>query len=309
MKKVLKTIAIILGIILFLFILNYARINIFYQYHKQEYKDSFKIYGNTGNYVPQGLTYSDKYHVVLQTSYQSDHDASMLFVVDFKSHKLLKSLKLIDMDGNNNSHHVGGITTNNETVWISNDYELEEYSLEEILNTTEDTIQSKGVYDLPIRGDFCTYHEGRLWIGDFYLKPFYDVPNGDPLLLSYIVDGTLDYSSPEIAISLPKMVQGLTFDQDNHFVVTESFTYLINSNFSIYEDVTKSRSQDTITIENNTIPHYDLKKHLIKTIKMPPMAEELFYLDGEYYILFESSTDHYSMAYPKIQNVIQYKVK
>lgn len=309
MKKALKTIAVILGIILFLFILNYGRIIIFYQYHKKEYKDSFKLYGNTGNYVPQGLTYSEEYNVVLQTSYQSDHDVSMLFVVDFETKELLKSLMLKDMDGNNNTHHVGGVTTDNKTVWISNDYQIEEYSLDEILNTEEKFVQATSITKLPIRGDFCTYHEGHLWIGDFYLKPFYDVPNGDPLLLSYIVDDKVDYSSPEVAISLPKMVQGLTFDQDNHFVVTESFTYLINSNFSIYEDVTKSRSQDTITVSGKTIPHYDLKKHLIKNIKMPPMAEELFYLDGEYYILFESSTDHYSMAYPKIQNVIQYKVK
>lgn len=295
---------------MFLFVLNYARINIFYQYHKQEYKDSFKIYGNTGNYVPQGLTYSDKYNVVLQTSYQSDHDASMLFVVDFKSHKLLKSLKLIDMDGNNNSHHVGGITTDNETVWISNDYEVEEYSLEEILNTTEDTIQSKGVYDLPIRGDFCTYHDGILWIGDFYLKPFYDVPNGNPLLFGYKVEDSIHYSLPEVVISLPKMVQGLTFDDDDHFVLTESFTYLINSNFSIYQNVLEKDSSLNITVNAHKIPYYQLnRENLIKTIKLPPMAEELFYLDDSYYILFESSTDHYSMAYPKIKNVIQYKVK
>jgi len=216
----------------------------------------------------------------------------------------------MDMDGNDNSHHVGGITTNNETVWISNDYEVEEYSLKEILNTTEDTIQSKGVYDLPIRGDFCTYHDGVLWIGDFYLKPFYDVPNGNPLLFGYKVEDTIHYSLPEVVISLPKMVQGLAFDDKDHFVLTESFTYLINSNFSIYQNVLEKDSSEIITVNSHKIPYYQLnRKNLIKNIKLPPMAEEFFYYDSSYYILFESSTDYYSMAYPKIKNVIQYKVK
>jgi len=309
MKKIFKMTLFILGLILFLFLLNYARIIIFYMYHKGEYQDAFPIYGNQNHYVPQGLTYSEKYNIVLQTSYQSDHDVSMLYVIDFEKKELIKSIMLRDMNGLDNTHHVGGITTDNQTVWISNDYQIEEYSLEEILNTEDNFVQAKKIMKLPIRGDFCTYHDGYLWIGDFYLKPFYDVPDGNPLLLGYLVEENVEYSSPELAISLPKMVQGLTFDQEHHFVVTESFTYLINSNFSIYEDVTKSRSQDTITVSGKTIPYYDLKKHFIKNIKMPPMAEALFYLNGEYYILFESSTDHYSMAYPKIQNVIRYKEK
>ena len=51
------------------------------------------------------------------------------------------------------------------------------------------------------------------------------------------------------------------------------------------------------------------KKNRLKRIKIPPMAEGMFYKDGYIYILFESSTENYSMADPKIDTVIKYKIK
>ena len=307
-KRIIKVLVLIIVICLSLFILNYIRINLSYSIHKKEYKDSFPVYGNTNHYIPQGLTYSDQYEVVLQTSYNSDHKVSKLFVIDFYTGNLIKELDLLDENGKANNHHVGGITTNNKTVWISNDYEIEEYSLEEIINTDNTSIRSTSTTKLPIRGDFCTYHDDMLWIGDFYLKPFYDVPNGNPLLLGYSIEEDVNYKKPVVAISLPKMVQGLTFNDKNEFIFTESFTYLIKSNFSIYENILKEEADVTIDINDNKVPYYDIKHRLKKTIKMPPMAEELFYLDGEYYILFENSTDSYSLALPKMKNVIKYKI-
>ncbi len=307
-KRIIKVLLIIIVIGISLFILNYVRINISYSIHKDEYKDAFPVYGNTNHYVPQGLTYSDQYKVVLQTSYNSDHKVSKLYVIDFETGILEKELELQDENGNNNTHHVGGITTNDKTVWISNDYEIEEYSLEEIMTTDNKSVRCTNTIKLPIRGDFCTYHDDMLWIGDFYLKPFYDVPNGNPLLLGYSFQENINYDKPDVAISLPKMVQGLVFNDKNEFIFTESFTYLIKSNLSIYENVLEEKADVTIDIKGNKVPYYTTKNHLKKNIKMPPMAEELFYLDGEYYILFENSTDSYSLALPKMKNVIKYKI-
>ena len=307
-KKIVKIILIIVLVAITIFVLNYIRINIHYQINKKNYQDAFPVAGNQDHYVPQGLCYSSKYNVALQTSYNGDHKVSMLYVIDFKSGKLLKSLKLKDINGNDQTYHVGGIATDNNTIWITNDYEIEEYSLDEVINTTTNEIKSILTTPLSIRGDFCTVYDNKLWIGDFYLKPFYDVPDGNPLLLSYPIENTIDYKNPEIIISLPKMIQGLTFNDKGEFILTASFTYLIQSDFTIYENILKQPTNETINFNGKEIPYYHLtKKNLIQKIKMPPMAEGLFYLDGSYYILFENSTDYYQMALPKMNNVIQYK--
>ena len=307
-KKIIKIIVIILLIFAIIFVLNYARISIHYQINKKNYEEAFPVVGNTDHYVPQGLCYSNKYNLVLQTSYNGDHKVSELFVIDFNTKELLKTLELKNVDGTDQTHHVGGIATDNQTVWITNDYEVEEYSLEEIINTTANQIKSTRTTPLSIRGDFCTIYDGKLWIGDFYLKPFYDVPDGNPLLLGYSLNQAIDYNDPEVIISLPKMIQGLTFNEKGEFVFTDSFTYLILSNFTIYENVLNSPTDETINFNGKEIPYYHLtKENLIQKIKMPPMAEGLFYLDGSYYILFENSTDYYQMALPKMKSVIQYK--
>ena len=73
MKTILKILCIFILIILLIFIINYLRINITYMINKKDYKNSFNVYGNNNNYVPQGLTYSNKYNIALQTSYNSKH--------------------------------------------------------------------------------------------------------------------------------------------------------------------------------------------------------------------------------------------
>lgn len=294
LKVILKVLLFIAIGILIVIVIDYARINIRYLFNKKDYEETFNIYGNKNGLVPQGLTYSEKYNIVLQTSYSKE--SSKIYVTDFKSGKLLKELSLVNKDGSNNIKHVGGITTDDKYVWISNDYEIDIYDIEEIVNTNSSSIKSINEIKLPIRGDFCYYHDDILWIGDFYLKPFYDVPNGDPKLNGYKVIDNMNFDNPDYVLSLPKMVQGMSILPDGSFAFTESFTYLINSNLSIYENILDNGNK----FDNS---------NLIKTIKIPPMAEGMFYKDGYLYILFESSSDKYSLADPKIDKILKYKIK
>ena len=307
--KILKIICIFILIIAIILIIDYLRLNVSYLINKKDYKESFKVYGNKNNYVPQGLTYSDKYNIVLQTSYNSKHKVSMLYVIDFKTKKLIKELKIKEIDLSNNINHVGGIATNNEKVWITNDFEINEFDLNAILNTKKDYIQSINNNKIPNRGDFCTYKDGYLWIGDFFLNPFYKVKDNNPLLMKYNTNEEINYYKPELIISLPKMVQGMVITDDNKFVFTESFTNLIKSNLSIYNNViTKQKS--TYKLNNNSIPYYKFEKiDLLKSIKLPPMAEGLFYKNNHLYILFENSSDTYFYAYPKLKRVIIYDIE
>lgn len=279
------------------------------KFKKKDYKETWDVQGNKNHYVPQGLAYSNMYDILLQTSYNSNHKVSMLYVTDYNTGKLIKKLKLKEQDKSDNLHHVGGIATDNSTVWITSDYQVSEYSLDNILNTKEDYIQSETTQELKIRGDFCTYHDNTLWIGDFCLKPFYPVPDDNPLLLAY-QKSNIQYDHPDMIISIPKMVQGLTFNDKNEFVFTTSFTNLISSKLLIYENVLIKDSNKTYSFSDQETPYYTLsKKNQIKQIKMPPMAEGLFYKNNSYYILFENSSDTYFYAFPKMKKIIQYKIE
>jgi len=308
MKKFIRKVYFILLIIIIIILFNYTRLIISYLVHNYEYVNSFPIYGNHNNYVPQGLVYSEKYNIVLQTSYNSKHTVSMLYVIDYNSGKLLKELKLKEFDLSDNTSHVGGIASNEEKVWITSDFLVYEYDLNQIIHTKEKYIQSTNQSKLPIRGDFCTFHDNSLWIGDFFLNPFYKVKDNNPLLVKYSLE-SLDYFKPELIISLPKMVQGLVITNDNKFIFTESFTNLVHSNLSIYDNVLNEKSE-IFNFYGKEIPYYKFSdKNLIKNIKLPPMAEGLFYKDKKLYILFESSSDTYFYAYPKLDQVIKFDIE
>ena len=233
----------------------------------------------------------------------------MLYVIDFDTGKLLKELKLIENDDTNNIKHVGGITTDDNIVWISNDYEINEYDLEEIITTKNDYIRSQKNTKLPNRGDFCMYNKKDyyLYIGDFFLNPFYPVPNNNPLLLCYNTLDGFDYNNPDYIISLPKMVQGMTITDDNKFIFTSSFTPFIKSNLSIYNNVLEG-PKETYNLNSKDVPYYKFgKESLVKNIKLPPMAEGIFNIDNDLYILFENSSDTYFYAFPKLRKIINYK--
>lgn len=288
-KIIIKIPLVLISILIIMLIIDYIRLNLFYIINKSKYIEIADVQGNKNKYAPQGLTYSKKYNVILQTAYNKNN-TSMLYIIDFETGTLKKELKLIEIDDRENTNHVGGITTNEEKVWITNDYEVNEYNLDEILSTEKNYIKSINNTKIPNRGDFCSYKDNTLWIGDFYLKPFYNVPNNTPLLLGYEINENIDYSNPKYTITLPKMVQGMAITNENNFIFTRSYTNLINSDLVIYSDMTKK----------------EYKK--IKSFKLPPMAEGIFYKDNELYILFENNSDKYFFAYPKVKKIIKIKI-
>ena len=282
MKKVVRFIIWTILIFIVLFIINYARINIYYFIHKDKYIEYSKIEGNLDNYAPQGLAYSSKYNVILQTSYNKNKKASMLYITDFTTKKKIKKLKLKKSNNKINNNHVGGIATDNNKVWITSDYQINEYNLEEIMNTKNNYIKSTSDKKLPNRGDFCTYKNNILWIGSFHIKLFYPE---DPILHGFKVSKNINYEKPDYEYDIPWLVQGMAITDDNKFIYSQSFTPFHLSTISIYD-----------------------KNKLIKEIKIPPMSEGIFYKDNEIYICFESSATRYFYADPKIDKILKIKV-
>ena len=308
-KKILIGIGIIIGVLIALLLLDYIILNISYNMNKYRYEEVFDVQGNTNKYIPQGMAYSDKYNVVLQTSYSGKHEVSMLYITDFKTGNLIKSLKLLDINGNEDCSHVGGIATDNNTVWITSDYSVREYLLEDIINANGDYIKCRAKTDLGIRGDFCYYGYNTLYIGDFYLAPFYKVPDGNPLLLAYNTETDYNYDKPDYIISLPKKVQGMTITPNKSFIFTCSFTNLVKSDLKVYSNVLEE-TPDKYNYKGREVPYYKFtKKNNILQVKFPPMAEGIFSIDNDLYMIFESCSDNYFFALPKMKKVIKYTLK
>lgn len=303
-KRVLSVISVIIVTFLFLFIFNYIRIYVRYLITKKDFKMIVNNAGYNDGYRPQGLAYSKDYNVILQTSYNNKNKVSKLYVIDYDNNKLIKELELRDMNNKESYSHVGGITTDGYTVWITGDYLVSEYDLDQIINTNNSYIKSIIDSKLPIRGDFTTIGNNKLLIGDFYLKPFYNVPDGTPLMYCYDIDD-IDYDNPEYIATLPKMVQGLAITDDNKYVFTRSFTWLINTDLVIYDNPLNYKN-DYYNLYGKKIPlyHFD-KSNYINHKKLPPMGEGLYYNNKKLYILFESNSDSYKGALPRINKILE----
>ena len=82
--------------------------------------------------------------------------------------------------------------------------------------------------------------------------------------------------------------------------------YLINSKLQVYTNPLNARPSK-YKINDKEVPYYEFgKTNLRKTIKIPPMAEGMFYKDRSLYILFESNSDKYKFAFPKVENIIKF---
>ena len=150
------------------------------------------------------------------------------------------------------------------------------------MNTKNNYIKSTSDKKLPNRGDFCTYKNNILWIGNFHIKLFYPE---DPILQGFKVSKNINYEKPDYKYDIPWLVQGIAITDDNKFIYSQSFTPFHLSTISIYD-----------------------KNNLIKEIKIPPMSEGIFYKDNEIYICFESSATRYFYADPKIKKILKIKI-
>ena len=305
LKIVFKLLCFILGIVLFALLVDFGWIFMRYTAFKKDFQDSFPIYGNTKGFVPQGLTYSDGYNIVLQTSHNKDTKTNMLYVIDFSTGSLIKALTLKNMNGENIPEHIGGVATDNQRVWVTGDYQVYEYSLDEIVGTTNRDIACYQSGQVGTRGDFCYYGNGFLWIGDFYFPYFYEVPDKNPLLWAFNTS-ELNYQKPQYILSIPDKVQGMSL-VDGKFYFSRSYTYLMNSKFSCYKDVL-SKPYEVFKVNGFDVPYYRISEDdLIEEVVLPPMAEGFFYYDNSFFISFESNADRYRLAFPKIKNIIRYE--
>jgi len=250
--------------------------------------------------IPQGICYSSTHNVILITGYHKGKAPSVIFILDATTNKLIKSITLT-YENKTFQGHVGGITTDEETVWILDDKTLYHFNLKELIQTSDmNSIEVKKIKELPIKTDFCTYYEGTLWIGEYYYSFLYSTDKSHHLSINNETNKALlfgyennDYQYPTKIISIPDKVQGLLFTKDK-IIISQSFFRFESSNLLIYENILKQEASTVYKLDNKEIPLYFLSsKQLLKMIEMPPMEESITLIDDKIYLIFESASIYY----------------
>lgn len=313
-KKILLTVLIIVLAIILLF---FAAVRIYFRAPvKQYYSDSektFVIPGLSDGFVAQGLSYDSRTDSFFVTGYMKDGGASPVYIVNKTDEKLTKTLYLQNDDGTDYIGHAGGITVHGNYVYIAGgeDCCLYVYDYSEMISSdTGSRIKSLGEFSTGLSDSdyisvaFTADAGDRLIVGEFYREPNYPTPDSHKLIVggnitnsalaaAFLYDDTAKFGlSDQIseAYSLPDQIQGMSVNE-NRIYLSSSYGPAFSRLYAY--DAGKTETSE-ITLLGQTVPLYILNDgSLIKTVKAPPMSEEIAEVDGKLYTMCESASNKY----------------
>lgn len=286
----------------------YFRIPV-YEYYKNSEK-TFVIPGVSDGLVAQGLAYDSVNKEFYTSGYRTDGGASQVGIVSKESYKTVKTVSLADTDGSIYTGHVGGITINGKYVYLASSKGLLVYSYEDFRNAKDgDTVKALGVFSTVTDTDklgvaFTHVQDKMIYVGEFYREANYPTPDshkyntaaGDSntaLILAYKLDENSEYGISrdiEAAYSARGLVQGMCFDDNGRFCLSTSYAVAF-SHIYIYD--TPKRECD-INVLGQNVPLYVLDSScLALDVKLPPMSEEIVFVDGKMYTMCESASNKY----------------
>lgn len=307
----LITVAIVLGVI----ILALAGVKIGERIKYREfYKDAnkeFKMPGIKDGLVQQGMEYVEEKDVFIICGYMADNSASRVYVVSSDG-KVLSKTELKNEDGSDYTGHTGGIEYYGNNLYITEgtkekgyDGGLDVFPLHQVLDGAKEVkkIGRVKTYNNPA---YCHIYNGYMMVGEFYRENDYETldshrlktPSGDDntaLITVFKLDNSkLNISGKPVAgITTTDAIQGMYTIDDSQIVLSTSWG-LSTSKLYFYDMLLIESDMNTVIIDGNPMSLYHLdSKCLVKTLKLPPMAEEIVYKDGKIYVLNESACKKY----------------
>jgi hypothetical protein len=343
-KRIIITVSIILSLVIILSILLIAfNIKVYktpssytqedntgFKIDKEKYpvfynnsKPMFEIPGLKQGIIPQGICYSKENNLVIISGYHQGKAPSVLFLVDYDSGKLIKTVILNTIDGDNNYSHVGGLATFEDNLWITDNYKIYTYSINELLNTSDmSTIKPIATNSTEVKADFANFSNNVLWVGEYYYKNIYttktnhkiqvnDYEENNALLFGYKIkdNNKIDYTAPDMVVSIPDRVQGIAINSAGNIIISQSFWSFQPSNIATYENIFSNKTEKYFNVNNKKIPLWYLEdKNQISNMISPPMVEGIENVNDNIIVLFESSSNYYKF-YTKdiISSVLELK--
>ncbi|MBQ7323922.1 MAG: hypothetical protein IJW96_05095 [Clostridia bacterium] len=289
---------------------------------------AFPTPGANDGFVQQGFDYLPEERDFLVTGYMADGTESRVYRLCRRGIELSMT-KLLTEEGEPYTKHTGGIVRNGEYVYITNDEGgLDVFAYSDIEAGAETTKKIGWIptYNVPA---YCYIYDGYLFTGSFFIEEDYETPayermmtpNGEQnysLMTVFKLDETKEFgvdSTPKALISTTRCVQGMCITDDGKIVLSTSYG-LSASQLFIYDTTNLPKKGDytftdgeTFTFEGLPLYYLDnASTNLVETVKAPPMAEELVYLDGKIYIMNESACNKYIFGkFTTGYNVYAYK--
>ncbi len=276
----------------------------------------FKIPGLSDGFVPQGMDYDGQGYFWI-TGYMNDGSASPVYIVEKETGELYRTLYLAYEDGSAYAGHAGGIAVNFtwEYVYVAagEDGCVLTYSAMDLISAEEGaSVKAVGristqASDTDYLQPACVYldmERGRLYVMEFYKDPEYPTPDSHKLTtpagdynqamavaFELDEDGAFGVKpAPKFALSLPDKVQGLCMEDETVFVSTSWGTSFSH----VYEYSMDVESTQTVTLLGTELPLYILdSSRLLNDYKLPPMSEEIVFVDGKMYTMCESASNKY----------------
>lgn len=227
---------------------------------------------STEGQCPQGICITEDFYMI--TAYCTDDKESLgsLYIFDKDDGTYLVTL------GMKKNSHLGGLTFDGRNLWIchSDTRSLERLSYHYIkqiaLSKPQMFVDATGMfkeYRVANMPSCITYYNGQLWVAthNTYFKSIM-------ISYKYLDDKLVEQQRYQI----PDKVQGIAFDDTGRVYLSTSFGRDKSSYLKVYDNVN--------ALDDNA------KKPSVK-VEMPPCSEEISYMDGKLYLLFESASSKY----------------
>ena len=310
MKKFLVISGIVLGSILLLLLAVRIGERCVYASFYQKADKAFAIPGLSDGFVPQGLDYlteGEKSGSFLSCGYMANGKPSCVYLTDKDGKSTCTVLK--NQDGSDYTGHTGGIAHTDDYLFITSSDGLDVFALSDVAEGQASATQIGHIltYNDPA---WCYIYDGYLFAGEFYRAESHETPAshrmttpcGDEntsivtvFALTSVSDEAHPFSvnpTPVAVLSTPDKVQGFCVTDTGEVAISTSWGFA-TSHIYLY-DAQKLVPDGTFTVNGTDVPLLYLDSSaLTRTVKAPPMSEEILCLDGKLYVQNESASNKY----------------
>ena len=244
------------------------------------------------------MSYCPETNLLFTSHYFDSQTPSRIVSMDWNTGKALRTVKLQEPNGQPHYGHVGGIVIDSSNLWMASDAFLYRYNLTTL--TAGDTASAIGRFktEATVKVAFCSAYGGKVWAGEFALEGKYPThPNhhlvardGNPRhgwVCGY--DPAKGFTTPGQLLSIPDRAQGMAATDDFIFL-SLSYGRRYRSSIEIFRNPLALPPHQTVqTSQGDEVPLWFLDgKNHVRSIDLPPMAENIVLIDGKLAVLFES---------------------
>jgi hypothetical protein len=271
--------------------------------------------------VPQGLAYYAERNWLIVSSYRNDGAPSVLFIIDFATNKLVKSLLLYDNSLLPYKGHAGGIAVSSRHLWVGGENLVRALPLEALVKAGDGSkVSFSSSFRPETKASFVSYSDGVLWVGDYFnatkdpshttdrhKQKTTDNKEYNAWAVGYRLDPGTDNipkyapvddkrTVPDLILSIPDKIQGFVIHR-GQVVLSQSAGTTNPSYLLKYRDFRKEPESASVTLGGRVVPIWILDgSKQADRLAMPPMSEGVDVMRDRLVVLFESAAEPYRRA-------------